>query len=178
MTDSTQDIPNYSDDKPKIIKLDDNVQCERDIRRFVKKDTGFRKGLPESDKAAARDLLAEWNEKHKAAGDPDRSEVDGWDMGITVPGFEMATASAPTVKPEFAQQQLMARMSKQLDELAEDNKALKAKVAELEVPAAVDPIAGMTIAEMVTFAAKNSIDLGDLTRKDDITEYIHDALKG
>jgi len=136
MSDENLDIPMYSDAKPKVAVMDPLVLCERNIRRFVKKGVGFRKGETDANKVECRKLLAQWNKDFKAAGAPDRTEADGWDMSVVVPGFELAVASTPEVKPEFAQQMLIAKMDKQLaaqadiiakqglkiDSLAEDKK--------------------------------------------------------
>jgi len=125
------DIPTMGDDDEKTIVLKDNIMCERKIRCYVKKGGGFRKDLPGADKTAFRRLAKEWNECHKGKNDEDRTEADGWNMGLMVPGFELAVAMAPTVKPEFAQQLLMDKMSKQLDEQAEIIKAQGATIKSM-----------------------------------------------
>lgn len=78
-----EDIPNIRTEKKVVIELPVDIQRERDIRRFVKINGGFRKDLPSADKRLAERLL-------KEAG---RTVEQGWDLQIVVPGFEAASAT-------------------------------------------------------------------------------------
>lgn len=70
--------------KPKEPEMTDEekVLTEREIRKYVKKTGGYRKGLPYKDEAHCGDLL-------KKMG---RKKVE-WDRNIIVPGIDK-----PTVK--------------------------------------------------------------------------------
>ena len=151
----TQDIPDANASKAKKAVLEPKVQLERDIRRFVKPLGGFRKGLPESDKKEANGLL----EKAK------RTVEDGWDMGIVVPGFEAITASPPKAPPE-------ALRDKAVMDLMDTVRRQTAEIDALKNP---DPLAGMTIKKLKDYADDANIDIGNLTKKSDIVEFIKDA---
>lgn len=151
----TQDIPDANRKEVTKAIMAPEVQLERNIRRFVKPQGGFRKDLPESDQVEALALL-------KKAG---RKVEDGWDMGIMVPGFTNITAQAPKAPPQ-------ALRDKTIIDLMDANKKLLARLDRLEN---ADPLASMTIPKLRAYASDAQIDVGNLTRKLDILEFIRDA---
>ena len=65
-------------EEPKEVLTDElKVGLERELRRYVKKSGGFRKGLPKEDEKKARKIM-------KRLG---RKKLE-WDLTILVPGFE------------------------------------------------------------------------------------------
>lgn len=65
--------------KPKKqLKPDETMRLERELRRYVKRAGGFRKGLPEADKKTATRLM-------KVLG---RDEPE-WNTGILIPGYDI-----------------------------------------------------------------------------------------
>jgi hypothetical protein len=74
--------------KKKIAPEEQKVLTERELRRYIKKEGGFRKGLSEKDKEICKDLL-------KKAG---REEDDlKWNPDILVPGVDKPTVKGMVV---------------------------------------------------------------------------------
>jgi hypothetical protein len=60
----------------------DKVDIERDIRRYVKKSGGYKKGLSDEDMLRAQKVLRE------AGRLPAEGERPQWDMNVPVPGID------------------------------------------------------------------------------------------
>ena len=110
-----QDIPDKNARKKKMIVLPPKVAMEREIRRYVKINGGFRKDLPPADKKIALDLLKQAKRKLE----------DGWDLQIVVPGFEQSSASPRPVKAGVL-------LEKSVVDLQKENDLLKKRLEELE----------------------------------------------
>lgn len=69
-------------------EMEEKVRREREIRRYIKKSGGLRKGLSESDKAKCAVLI------RAAVKAKDRDNLEFvWDDSITVPGMDNPTVA-------------------------------------------------------------------------------------
>jgi hypothetical protein len=74
--------------KKKVAPKEQKVLTERELRRYIKKEGGFRKGLSEKEKEVCKDLL-------KSLG---RQEDDlKWNQDILVPGVDKPTVKGMVV---------------------------------------------------------------------------------
>jgi len=110
-----QDIPNINEKKKEVVTLPEHVQRERDIRRFVKINGGFRKDLPSADKQLAGRLL-------KEAG---RTVEEGWDLQIVPPGFETASATHRPMIQRNLMESTVTELKQQVKDLQESLAARK-----------------------------------------------------
>ena len=161
------DIPSLEDTSPKTVELSPEVMLERDIRRYVKKDGGFRAGLPEDQQKIGLELL-------EKAG---RSVDDGWDMGIDVPGFTDITAAAPKLKPDALLQQTVVSLQKTVDEQGTQMTTLmavnKALMSRLDSGSAEKSLQECTASELRDIAETAGIELGNaFIKKEDLIELI------
>jgi len=70
-------------EKEAELSEDDRIAMEREIRRYVRKAGGYRKGLPESEKAKCAKLLIKLG----------RSKSISWDETIILPGIDKPTVT-------------------------------------------------------------------------------------
>jgi len=74
-------IPNAQKREKEVVVIPDEVLLEREIRKFVKRAGGFRKGLTGDQLDRAKKLLAKAGRPYK------KEEVPRWDKAIQVPGI-------------------------------------------------------------------------------------------
>lgn len=74
--------------EPKKLKLTkkQKVGYERELRRYVKRAGGFRKGLPEAQKDTARGLMKILDRKKPE-----------WDVKILIPGYDKPTCTGMVI---------------------------------------------------------------------------------
>ncbi len=73
------------------------VEIERELRRYLKKDGGFKKDLPDASKVECRRYLKKANAM-LAKGAKARTIEDGWDITILVSGFAQSLLNNPADK--------------------------------------------------------------------------------
>lgn len=148
------DIPDATKkDKPKVV-LAPEVQAEREIRAYIRKDGVFRKdmhalfavdsGLRRHDGSVVYTYALSTEEAEKVATeacsksgrsikkDPVSGRpmaVPGWNLEIRVPGFEDSEQAAPAEKLGVLRERLNNKM---LLEMKEQNDRLQARLDELE----------------------------------------------
>lgn len=194
------DIPDDEHKGTQTIKLSKEVQAERDIRRYIRKDGLFRKGLREmffrtmnvKGKPAPRRVLthteaeasAEVVELCEKSGRKIELEngrykaAPGWDLSISVPGMAQSEQDAAKEPDTAARQKISDRA---LVSLQDENKALKDRLDALEGKAEPDTsplpafLGGLTVVELREYAKAKGIPLGDATRKADILDIIEKA---
>lgn len=82
------------------------VEIERELRRYLKKDGGFKKDLPEASKVECRRYLKKANAM-LAKGVEKRTVEDGWDITIQVPGFAQSLLNNPADKAKEARNKIL-----------------------------------------------------------------------
>jgi len=90
----------------KVINPTSPAEVERELRRYLKKDGGFKKDLPDASKVVCRGLLKKANAMLKKSDKP-RLVEDGWNIMIQVPGFEQSLLNNPADKAKEARDKIM-----------------------------------------------------------------------
>ena len=187
------DIPDFMP-KPSTVQLmAPDVECERFIRVSVKIRGGWRADETELAKSQCQVWLDKWNRQFKKEGAPDRTEADGWDLGIVVPGFANVTAQGPKLRPLELQdrtlislQETVSKQAKQIDELLA---ALSKPAPKPQPDEDVNPftrnieyyfrgkaIEELTVPELRKLAESKGVELGSgWIKKEDLIELIQAA---
>lgn len=90
----------------KVNNPETKVEVERELRRYLKKDGGFKKDLLDADKVECRRMLKKANAM-LAKGAKPRTVEDGWDITIMVPGFEQSLLNNPADKNADARKKIL-----------------------------------------------------------------------
>ncbi len=73
------------------------VEIERELRRYLKKDGGFKKDLPDASKVECRRMLKKANAL-LGKDVENRTIENGWNITIRVPGFDQSLLNSPADK--------------------------------------------------------------------------------